>query len=286
MIINEATRKNLLRKSHFIDKVQEIDGVPLFSWIDMNITELCNRTCVFCPRSTVYPNRNLHMAPELAEKIATELDQLNYAGSIVLCGFSEPLLHPDHLKIISILKDTHLEIVTSGDKLNLKSIKELWQAGINYFVVSMYDGPHQKDKFRDLFQQAGLDENDYILRDRWHNSADEFGLKLTNRAGSVQVGDQPVVDINSPCYYTAYSMMMDWNGDILLCVQDWSKKFIAGNLYKESLWDIWRSPMLTSFRKRLMNSDRHMPPCNKCNADGTLHGFNHKDYWSKIYKVT
>ena len=27
-----------------------INGSPAFSWIDINVTELCNRKCIFCRR--------------------------------------------------------------------------------------------------------------------------------------------------------------------------------------------------------------------------------------------
>ena len=48
--ITDATLNNLIRKSSYIDEVTFLDNIPLFSWIDINITELCNRKCVFCPR--------------------------------------------------------------------------------------------------------------------------------------------------------------------------------------------------------------------------------------------
>ena len=287
MSINEATKANLRRKSGFVDIVQKIDGVPLFSWVDLNITELCNRTCVFCPRADedLYPNQNLNMSMDLAEKMSSELANLNYTGAIILCGFGEPTLHPDVLKLISALKGLHrLEIVTNGDKLTPESIENLSDAGINYFVVSMYDGPHQKKHFQMLFQQAGLKENDFILRDRWHDGVDDFGLKLTNRAGVIHVGQQPEIDVNKPCYYPAYSMMVDWNGDVLLCVQDWNRRVKAGNIYMDSLWNIWRSPTLSKYRRRLISANRHMAPCNGCNADGTLHGYKHKDHWLATYE--
>ena len=28
------------------------------------------------------------------------------------------------------------------------------------------------------------------------------------------------------CYYTHYSMMIDWNGDVYLCTQDWQRKVV------------------------------------------------------------
>ena len=282
MSLNKATKANLLRKSDFIDDVQLIDDVPLFSWIDLNITELCNRKCVFCPRidEAIYPNQNLHMSKKLASKIARELKELDYRGAIVLSGFGESLLHPEHLEIINSLRGAHrLEIVSSGDRLTVQSIQDLSAAGIDCFIVSMYDGPEQKEKFMTLFEQSGLNSDAYILRDRWHNSADEYGLKLTNRAGLVSVGNQPKVNVNSACFYPSYSMVIDWNGDVLLCVQDWNKRVKAGNVFADNLWDVWRSPTLRKYRKRLMDKDRSLSPCNKCNTDGKLHGKNHRDYW-------
>ena len=43
--------------------------------IEINLTELCNRKCVFCPRvdPKVFPNRNLHMSLDLSKKIASNL---------------------------------------------------------------------------------------------------------------------------------------------------------------------------------------------------------------------
>lgn len=227
MTINESTKQNLRRKSHYIDVVQMIDGTPLFSWIDINITELCNRKCIFCPRidDNFYPNQNLNISLDLIRKIATELERIKYQGAIVLCGFGEPLLHPEITEIVSILsKNARIEIVTNGDYLTPSVITNLVQAGAEYFVVSMYDGVHQVENFKSLFLDANCSDEKFILRDRWHSEADGFGLKLTNRAGTIKIGDQDPIDLSHPCHYPAYSMTIDWNGDALLCVQDWNKK--------------------------------------------------------------
>ena len=289
MSMNEATKANLRRKSGFVDDVQKIDGVPLFSWIDINITELCNRTCVFCPRvdEDLYPNQNLNMSVELASKIGSELKSLNYKGTIIFSGFGEPMLHPKLLNIVKMLGGPHhLELVTNGDKLTETALTQLVEAGIDYFVVSMYDGPHQKEHFQNMFQNSKVPTDSYMLRDRWHDGEDDFGLKLTNRGGVIHTGLQPEVNVHSPCYYPAYSMMLDWNGDVLLCVQDWNKRVKAGNVFMDSLWNIWRSPILSRYRRQLIASDRNKAPCNGCNADGTLHGYKHKDHWLDTYGPT
>jgi radical SAM protein with 4Fe4S-binding SPASM domain len=284
-MLNEATKSNLRRKSVYIDDVQLIENAPLFSWIDINPTELCNRKCVFCPRVSEedYPNQQLHMDLTLAKRIADELKQLRYLGVVVFSGFGEPMMHPQFTKLVAIFKDVcRTEVVTNGDFLKEKKIKELRDAGLDYFVVSMYDGPEQREKFTSLFNSCGVSEEHYILRDRWHTEEDSFGLKLTNRAGKVTVGDQAPINIQHPCYYTAYSLTLDWNGDVLLCMQDWNHKIKFGNIQNQSLLDIWNSRYYNQFRKKLLNGSRACSPCSGCNTDGTLHGHEHAKVWRKI----
>lgn len=288
-MLNEATKKNLQRKSAYVDVVQMYKGLPLFSWIDLNLTELCNRKCVFCPRTdeAEYPNQKLHMSLQLAEKMANELRELNYNGVIVLSGFGEPMLHPQLADLIRLFSDVcRVEMVTNGDFLKEKQITDLVEAGLDYFVVSMYDGPEQIERFTTRFQNAGVGTDKYILRDRWHNEEDGFGLKLTNRAGTIHVGDQAPIDNAKPCNYTAYSLTIDWNGDLLLCVQDWNKKVKFGNANMERLTDMWHSRAYGTFRNKLMSGNRNCAPCNKCNTDGTLHGFNHVPAWNTQTKTT
>ena len=284
--ITEKTKSNIIRKSDFVDHVQYFgDGVPMFSWIDISLTELCNRVCSFCPRADgdVYPNQNLHISRTLLRKISDELKALKYEGGVVFCGYGEPLLHPHIYEIIKIFgSDIKTEIVTNGDRLTSAKIKKLFDAGLSYLCVSLYDGPEQINYFTQMFSDAGISADRFILRDRWHKEADSFGLKLTNRGGVIDFG--PVIDILSPrpCYYLAYSMALDWNGDALLCVQDWQKKVKFGSAHGQSLESIWRSSRFSSARQKLMLGRREASPCRECNADGTLHGFNHVNEWQLV----
>lgn len=283
--MNKNTKKNLKRKSTYIDDIFMHNNIPLFSWIDINPTELCNRKCIFCPRvdESDYPNQKLFMSLELGRKISSELKEIDYKGAVVLSGYGEPTLHTDFESLISCFKGVcRVELVTNGDTLNKQNIIAYSDAGVDFFVISLYDGPEQVEHFESLFKQLNFDKNRFILRDRWHTSEDGFGLKLTNRAGKVIVGDQPEVSLNKPCFYTAYSLTIDWNGDVLLCMQDWHKKVKFGNANYDSLVKIWNSHNYKLYRKQLLNGSRGLAPCNKCNTDGTLHGEKHAEAWKKI----
>lgn len=280
-MLNEATKENLRRKSAWVDRVQMHQGVPLFSLLEINPTELCTRACSFCPRSdpAFYPNQNLHMPVALARKLGDELRGLDYIGGVSFCGYGEPLLHPRLEDLTAAFAGIRCEIVTSGDGLTVERIKSLHDAGMSYFVVSLYDGPHQVEDFRSRFAAAGVEA--YLLRDRWHNAADDFGLKLTNRAGAVTVGEQDAVDADKPCGYPSYEMLLDWNGDVLLCPQDWGKRVKFGNVQMQSLFEVWTSRAMTKRRRQLMRARGGLNPCAGCNVAGDLHGHNHIAAWQK-----
>ncbi len=280
-MMNAATAENLRRKSAFVDCVQLHEGKPLPSLIELSLTELCNRLCPFCPRiePDFYPNQDLYMKIQLANTLANQLRDVNYHGTITLCGFGEPMLHPELVQLVSCFQGLRVELVTNGDKLTSTSIRNLSAAGVAYFVVSMYDAPEQKQLFQTLFTLAGLSEQFYLLRDRWHTAADSFGLKLTNRAGTIQVGQQDAIDTAHPCQYLAYQCTIDWNGDVLLCPQDWTKRIKFGNIGSQKLLDVWNSPAMHKKRMRLIEGKRTDAPCKGCNTDGTLHGFNHVPVW-------
>ena len=78
-------------------------------------------------------------------------------------------------------------------------------------------------------------------------------------------------------------VLIDWNGNIFLCPQDWQRKVPMGNMMQETIFKIWTGKIISKFRKNLLKGKRSDLPCTKCNADGTLLGKNHADKWQEIY---
>ena len=91
-----------------------------------------------------------------------------------------------------------------------------------------------KSKFNKMTKQANVPEDFIILRDRWYDKYNDFGVKLTNRAGTIEVGDQSEVKLNKDCFYPTYQFLIDWNGDIFLCPQDWQRRVSMGMLCKKA----------------------------------------------------
>ena len=57
------------------------------------------------------------------------------------------------IKRFKLSKVCNTEITTNGDPLTKKTIRKLVDSGINKIVVSLYDGPHQVDKFKTLLMK-------------------------------------------------------------------------------------------------------------------------------------
>ena len=256
------------------------------TWVELSLIDVCNRKCTFCPKvdSKIAPDTYQKMSRTIIDKIHDDLLAMNYNGTISLCGYGEPLLHKDISYIVKKLSNvSNVEIITNGDVLTSKSLQELYLSKVSKVLVSMYDGPEQIIKFKEMTRKANVPEEMVILRDRWYDKFNDFGVKLTNRAGTVNAGDQVSPEKYTNCFYPTYQFLIDWNGDVFLCPQDWQRRVAMGNTMQETIFKIWTGKILTKFRKNLLAGKRCTGPCNACNAEGTLLGKNHAKKWIKIY---
>ncbi len=293
---------NIKRMDSFLDDHLKNDkklsnGFPTFSSIEFSINGACNRRCFFCPRvdKKNYPNILKSFPLENFKVIISELKKEKFDGRISFSGFCEPLLTKDldlYIKTARTeLENIIIEIVSNGDPLLAKNgkvrLKKLYDSGLSNCRVSLYDGPHQIEKFENIKQELNLSDEQFIIRKRYLGPEESFGLTISNRAGSVKLKNEyfelkPLNEpIKSPCYYPFYKMLIDHNGDVLICSNDWKKKAIVGNVLtsKNSLSEIWGNDKFISLRKKLMNRDRSHEPCNVCDVNGTLNGKQSFEKW-------
>ena len=284
----ETIKKNLKRRSEFVDIVPIHEGIPMPTWVELSLIDVCNRKCTFCPKADekVAPDTFQKMTRKIIDEIHDQLLEIHFDGTISLCGYGEPLLHNDITYIVKKLSNvSRVEIITNGDVLSPKRLQELYLSNVSKVLVSMYDGPEQIEKFNKMTKKANVPEDIIILRDRWYDKYNDFGVKLTNRAGTIDTGDQEKVGKYKNCYYPSYQLLVDWNGNVYLCPQDWQRKVSMGNIMQETILEIWTGKILTAYRKNLISGKRCSGPCKSCNADGTLLGKNHVKSWKKIYNI-
>lgn len=243
--------------------------------LEISPTDLCNRTCSFCPRHnpSIYPNNNKHMSIDTAKLLNQQLKDSNFAGYICIAGYGEPLLNPAIASIIKELNYHYLELITNADPIlkNKFNIPDLLALGISRILISDYDDN------KNLADLASTYANVRIRR-YIDDGADHYAdYNFSNRAGTLWSIDKP---IQRPCYIPSYKAMVDWNGDVLLCSHDWNKKLIFGNINEQTISSIWMSDSFVAMRKELIAGNRFkFKECANCNVNGTIMGKQYADYW-------
>ena len=280
---------------HLEDKPNLPSGFPPISSIELSINGACNRRCFFCPRvdENKYPNILDSLDIKVFERLVMDLRKINFDGRMSFSGFCEPLLTKnldDYIKIIrSNLPKVQIEIVTNGDPILAKNgvgrIKELYKVGLNNCRVSLYDGPHQIELFENIKKELKLNDEEFIIRKRYLGPEESYGITISNRAGSVEIKNEVFElkaleeSLKQPCYYPFYKVLIDHDGDVLICSNDWKKELPVGNIKNESLIDVWSNSKFLSVRKKLMEGNRNHKPCNVCDVNGTLNGKKSFDKW-------
>lgn len=287
--INKQIEINIKRRTVIVDdKIVFFKNVPIPSWIELSLIDVCNRACSFCPKSNpkIAPNTYQKMSMVLIDKLTQNLKQINFKGSVVLCGYGEPMLHKDIFQICNKLAEqAFVEVVTNGDTLKASTIANLYNSNVNKLLVSLYDGPDQVIKFKKMLKESGVPKDFMILRHRWFGEEKDYGLKLTNRTGTINLGRQDDIKTFTYCNYPSYSILIDWNGDVFLCPQDWQRRITTGNIMQSDLFDIWTGSAITKYRKNLLKGKRCDSPCSECNAEGTVLGNSSADAWRNIYNI-
>ncbi len=269
---------------HQLRKIQS-DSVTCFEetlkTVELNLTELCNRTCSFCPRHNpiTYPNRNLSMSKETVTKISKDLQTLGFKNRVSLVGFGEPFLHKNLVEFVSIIRNDlpdlkWLEINTNGDFLSTDIIKQLSIAGCNQLTISMYDS----DITESITQLVGDIDINVTFK---HLYQEKMELVEVNRHNILQKIN--IVGKHDTCYLPFYKMFIDYDGSVLLCNNDWGRQAAVGNVNNENIMSIWNSEPMSIYRKNLLNNNRDMNPCKFCNINGTLFGKDSFEYYEKHF---
>ena len=291
------TKPNKIESFHqsYIEKFKN-KKFPTFSIVEFNLHGSCNRRCAFCPRvdEKKWPNLDEQLSDELFYKVINDLKKINYSGRISFSGFSEPFLHTNLLNFVKIisreLPDSKPEIVTNGDYLNKENLKNLFDGGLKYLYVSLYTNKKNYEKFMKMKEEVKIDDKKFEVRPRNLGKKMNFGLNINNRAGSVDytrfgLEQSKILPLKQPCYYPMYTIFMDYNGDCLICPDDWAKKKIIGNTKNENIYDIWLNHQFHEVRKRLLNSNRDADPCKSCDVNGLINGSQFAYKWKNFYEI-
>jgi len=227
----------------------------------------CNLRCSYCPNS-VYERglikNNQEMDPELFYKIIDELAELNWVGDIQPHSYGEPLLDGRLPSFCSYIREkiplASISIYTNGELLNIDWYKKLVSAGVNKFRVTQHLENESK---------GTLD----VIRYREKHDFDNVEFTYTrlnhinSRGGLVDVDEGK---LRQECNYPDHHVGISFDGQILICCNDYLNEAKMGNIKDEKIIEIWQKPIYKNIRTNIRSGNFTLDICNKC-TDGKVY---------------
>lgn len=244
--------------------------------VELNVTELCNFKCAFCPRAFDYPNMNYHMSRDIIDLIVEQLEDIPNINKVWLAGRGEPTLHKDFEYLIEKLYEfkinhrPNLKINLNTNGKNLAKYDHVARL-ITRVEYSIYDETKlTREEIAEQFGHLNL-----LIHDRRVDTIrkEPENVKYHNRAGSAPIDITYVPmerllrsEFGLMCEKPFSIIYVNWNGDYNLCCNDWEDIQVLGNIKTESMFEyITENKRLLEYQKDLFERKRSLNPCNSCN---------------------
>lgn len=113
---------------------------------------------------------------------------------------------------------------------------------------------NEVEKFK-IFWRGKADK---ILCYKMHN----WGGQITDKRLGLNKNNNGFV----PCYFPFSQFAIQFDGDVRLCCMDTNSSEIIGNVYKQSIKEIWNNVAIAKIRKKLLNKEMNNIPsiCVNC----------------------
>ena len=226
----------------------------------------CNLRCSYCPNSVFERGlikNNQEMDIILFHKIIDELAELNWVGEIQPHSYGEPLLDKRIVKLCSYIKQklpsSKINIFSNGELLNVDLYKKLVQAGVNIFSVTQHLEKQSKGTLDVIeYRKKNGSENVHFNYKKLNN--------INTRAGLVEV---KAGKLRMECNWPDHHVGISYDGQIMICCNDYLNEVKVGNINNERLIDIWHNTVYKKIRKDISAGDRSLNICENC-SDGKV----------------
>src|SRR3989344_407386 len=236
-----------------------------FNSISIETTTHCNLRCTNCPNSIydrgIVKNKK-NMDIELFKKIINDLAQINYRGTVMLHFYGDPLTDERMPELCKYVKEklpkSFLQLNSNGFLLKVELYNILLKSGVDNLFITQYGEimPPNVKKVYDF-----LDENPDVKNIIQYRVFKE--IKMSNRGGMLDINDP--VDYERPiCLYPHNSLIVDYNGNVILCCNDYFSTIKFGNLKDKNLLDVWNNHTFKKIRDDIKNKNFKLPICKKC----------------------
>lgn len=270
-MIQQVNNKNIRKEDvlsndikYLLDFYNREGHFPVFQQVLIETRTDCNNHCPFCPHQ--FNEKKLGvMTWECYTRIIDNLVLLGYNGRVALMVSNEPLLDdrlPDLIKYAkSKSPRLFLDITTNGRLLTLEMVDMLFSIGLDNININDYRGDRDK-------APNGLSKNLQPIYDAYFNNPKitfqrrRLDEKWPNYGGNIpQEFDSKDYGF---CNFPFRKLNIAYNGNVILCCDDFMYGTSFGNINDKSLIDCWNDERYNEYRFALLQNKR-IGICAKCN---------------------
>lgn len=230
-----------------------------FARVEVETSSRCNRACHYCPTG-VDPRPDHRMEEALFLRILDELGAIGFRGRFSPHFFGEPLVDARLAGLLAHARRriprASIVVYTNGDALTPGKARELLDAGVDWFILTLEDG--EPPAWRDTKATLGRRERRrFLVRD-----FDTMVRRPFNRGGTILFPGRELH--RDACHLPATAVVVDAWGKVKLCANDYYGRHDWGDLHQETLMDVWRKPEFVETRKRLLRGEFERQTCRVC----------------------
>ena len=281
------------------ERVILADVLPLSTPLVVQIFPIyrCNQTCPFCHFS-IPPDQRGFITDKVTMDWAMFANLINGMSKfpapvrvLRFVGMGEPLLHPHISKMVRYAKLNRVadkvEIVTNGTLLDQDMAYRLAVSGLDRLVVSVQDTSLvEKIRYFHSFERCHVyvkiidcclkePEDEQMFYDAYRNACDSMAVEY---AGPIYRGVEwnkelcgtPLTQYGVPpcdvkiCSQPFTSVQVNPDGNVVPCYSI-EYPVIIGNVYEESIVDIWNGEKMKKFRLKMLDGRVNASEaCSQC----------------------
>lgn len=262
---NERSKTGIESDIRYLRDYYQTNGsFPMFQQVLIETRTDCNNHCPFCPHH--FNNKKVAVMDwEVYCKIINNLCDINYNGRVALMISNEPLLDdrlPDMIKYAQNKSQRlFLDITTNGRLLTLEKVDYLFSIGLDNININDYRGDRDKNP-------DGLSSNLQAIYDSYHNNPKisiqrrRLDEKWPNYGGNIPQEFEK--EKYGFCNFPFRKLAIAYNGDVILCCNDFMYDTRFGNVMEKDLVDCWYDDSYNEYRFALIENKR-IGLCERCN---------------------
>jgi len=277
-------------------------GKTLPTILQIENTNFCNAKCIMCPHTIMKRKAKVMKQSEFIKICKNVLDHYPIK-LLIITGFGEPFMDIKLIEKIKWLNENYpnldVDLYTNASLLTPKLSAELLKLKIHkinfsingtektYGKIMGLDYNTAKNNILNFIKLKSNSGKKYpltnislmILKTNhleiekiinfWKMKADSImAYGPSNWAGSLKNAD--ITDMNRfkkkrwPCSFLWSTIMVDVEGNVIMCCRDYESKIKFGNLINENIVKIRSNEKFRTLLKNQLNYKFNMPVCDAC----------------------